>query len=230
MADQGLKYAVDVVICIDATGSMHPVIDEVKSRAARFPDDVFRAMDKMGKKITRLRVRVIAYRDVRFDSTPFQVSDFFTVPDQVSDYEAFVRGISADGGGDEPESGLEALAIAINSDWSTDMDRQRHVVMVLTDASAHTLEEGAGHISSDFGAMMPKGLAELTEWWEGGDQTPRTKLKQAAKRLIMFAPEAYPWSDIYNNWSEPLHFPSQAGKGLEDHEYLEVLDSLAKSV
>jgi hypothetical protein len=35
-APRGLKYAVDIVFCIDVTGSMTPIIDQVKNNALRF--------------------------------------------------------------------------------------------------------------------------------------------------------------------------------------------------
>ena len=39
-APRGLSYAVDIVFCIDVTGSMTPIIDQVKANALRFYDDV----------------------------------------------------------------------------------------------------------------------------------------------------------------------------------------------
>jgi len=226
---QGLTYSVDVVICIDATGSMGGIIEEVKQRAVVFPDDVTRALSEHGKSVTRMRVRIIAFRDVRFDAEPFQVSDFFTIPDQVADYQAFVKGIAAMGGGDDPESGLEAIAIAMHSDWATDMDKLRHVIFVLTDASAHKLEEGAGHVPAAYATIMPKDLNELTDWWQGTSQTAGLKLRPSAKRMILFAPEAYPWSNMSIDWEECAHTMSKAGQGGDIH-YAQVLELLAKSV
>ena len=39
-APRGLSYAVDIVFCIDVTGSMTPIIDQVKNNALQFYDDV----------------------------------------------------------------------------------------------------------------------------------------------------------------------------------------------
>lgn len=36
MAGQGLKYNVDVVMCIDCTGSMGDLLDKVKANALKF--------------------------------------------------------------------------------------------------------------------------------------------------------------------------------------------------
>jgi len=55
-----LSYAVDIVFCIDVTGSMTPVIDAVKANALRFYDDVQTNLTAKGKNVDELRVRVVA--------------------------------------------------------------------------------------------------------------------------------------------------------------------------
>ena len=62
-APRGLSYAVDIVFCIDVTGSMSPIIDQVKANALRFYDDVQSNLTAKGKNVDQLRVRVIAFRD-----------------------------------------------------------------------------------------------------------------------------------------------------------------------
>ena len=46
-----MKYNVDMVFCIDATGSMSPVIDTVKQNALHFYDDVIKVMNEKQKSI-----------------------------------------------------------------------------------------------------------------------------------------------------------------------------------
>ena len=62
-APRGLSYAVDIVFCIDVTGSMTPIIDQVKANALRFYDDVQSNLTAKGKNVDQLRVRVIGFRD-----------------------------------------------------------------------------------------------------------------------------------------------------------------------
>jgi hypothetical protein len=59
-APRGLSYAVDIVFCIDVTGSMTPIIDQVKANALRFYDDVQSNLTAKSKNVDQLRVRVIA--------------------------------------------------------------------------------------------------------------------------------------------------------------------------
>ncbi len=93
MADnQGVKYAVDLVICIDGTGSMRHLIEQVKSSALKFYQLLEAEMTKQTKKIDRLRTRVIVFRDYWEDSADqvMQCSEFFDLRSQSSDFDNFV--------------------------------------------------------------------------------------------------------------------------------------------
>lgn len=75
------KYNVDMVFCIDATASMRPVINTVKNNALNFYNDVTAAMEKKGKHINEMRIRVIAFRDYLADGdAAMMVTDFFGFP------------------------------------------------------------------------------------------------------------------------------------------------------
>lgn len=226
-AGQGMEYDVDIVLCIDATQSMAPVIEEVKSKALQLPVDLQRAMDEKGKDVTRLRLKIIAFRDIFVDPVPFQVSEFFAMPEQRGAFEAFMSTVTASGGGDEPESGLEALGLAINSDWCNTAVKSRHLVVMWTDASAHPIEKGVGHVPAEFAGSVPTSTDELYNLW-AGDQ--RSKMSPTARRLLLLAPGSSPWPDLEEDLGQVIHFPSKAGGGLADFEYEEILDLLVQSV
>ena len=80
---QGLRYAVDIVFCIDSTGSMGPIIETVKSSALRFHDDLAAVMSEKNKVIDTLRVKAISFRDYWADGADTLIqSPFFTLPDE----------------------------------------------------------------------------------------------------------------------------------------------------
>jgi hypothetical protein len=226
---QGLQYHIDIVFCIDCTGSMGPVIDLVKEKVRKFPIDLKDALATKEKQVHELRIRVVAFRDLESDSDALEISEFFMVEPSTdsANFESFVSRLGASGGGDEPESGLEALAIAMGSDWTDKGDRQRHLIVMFTDASAHKLESRIGEIPSQFTDVVPADIDGLTDNWDGGQAT---KLKKTARRLIIFGPDAYPWNVISDVWGQTVYLPSQAGKGLEDVEYSTILDTVANSV
>lgn len=225
MGTGGISYHVDLALCIDATGSMGPVIKQVKDHALRFHDDVVSELVKVKKSIDKMRVKVIAFRDFYVDgSRTIQESAFFDLPAQSGEFRAFVERISADGGGDEPESGLEALALAMRSQWTREGDRQRHVIVVWTDASAHPLEKARDMRPDHYPTGVPETFDELTDLWNGQE------LSSASRRLLIFAPDSYAWSTISEHWVNTLHYPSKAGAGISDVDYSTMLDLIARSV
>ncbi len=224
-APRGLSYAVDIVFCIDVTGSMTPIIDQVKANALRFYDDVQSNLTAKGKNVDQLRVRVIAFRDFAADgAAALDESPFFTLPDDRASFSEFVNGLVAEGGGDAPESGLEAVALAIDSPWTTTGDRRRQVIVVWTDQPAQALD--ASVLPPDIASRVPADFSALTDTWE--DEQGR--MGSSSKRLILFAPDGPGWSDISGVWENVVHHPSQAGGGLSEVDYGTIIDSIGNSV
>ena len=232
-----MDYKVDIVMCIDVTGSMQDCIDTVKGRALQFWPDLQEALKAASKNVSDVRVKVIAFRDFEADGpNAIEESRYFNLSDQGSsdpeEYKAFVSGLVADGGGDEPENSLEALAMAIKSDWVQTGDRRRHVIVMFTDASAHKLEE-ANTSNPYYPAEMPTSLDELTDLWmtpSSGQNGGKTKLKQPAKRLVVFGPQMYPWPELFEAWDQIVFNPSKAGEGLDDVSYDDIINSIVGSV
>lgn len=224
----GKDYTVDMVFCIDATGSMEnfdgsqkKIINMVKENALSFYADLMRKMDEKHKRISQLRVRVIAFRDYLADGEEAMlVTDFFTLPEQAAAFESCINSISAKGGGDIPEDGLEALAYAMKSKWTTEGTDQRRVIVVWTDARTHEL--GFGAKSKYYPKGMPQNLSVLEDWWD--------ELPSKSKRLVMYAPDEPGWSYISANWDNVVHYPSVAGNGLAECDYSDILDVLAQSI
>ena len=222
---RGLSYAVDIVFCIDVTGSMDPITDAVKANALRFYDDVQSNLTAKGKNVDELRVRVVAFRDFVADGeAAMDESPFYRLPDERSEFSDFVNGLIAEGGGDAPESGLEAVALAMNSPWTTRGDRRRQVVVVWTDQPANALD--ASVVPAELRPRVPADFSALTDLWED-TQGP---LGASSKRLILFAPDGPGWSDISAVWENVVHHPSQAGGGLSDVDYGTIIDSIGNSV
>jgi hypothetical protein len=224
-APRGLSYAVDIVFCVDVTGSMTPILDQVKANALRFYGDVQSNLTAKGKTIDELRVRVVAFRDIIADGeAALQESPFFGLPAEEAGFSGFVNGLVAEGGGDAPESGLEAVALAMTSPWTTRGDRRRQVIVVWTDQPAHSLDVSA--LPPALAGRVPADFSALTDLWEDA-QGP---LGSSSKRLILFAPDGPGWSDISGVWENVVHHPSQAGSGLSDIDYGTIIDSIGNSV
>lgn len=128
--------SVDVVMCIDYTGSMSGIINTVKENAMSFYDSFKAKCDSKGIGLTGLTAQVIGFQDINVDGDDwFRQSPTYQLPEQREEFNAFVGNIYAMGGGDTPESGLEALDAAFSkSDWGVDDGYHRQVVILWTDA------------------------------------------------------------------------------------------------
>lgn len=232
-----LSYNVDIVFCIDCTETMDNILTIVKQRALNFYDDVQKTLQEKNKVVDELRVRVVAFRDylayadevrkkVR-KNDPMLISDFFNLPADAHKLEISVKSLFPIGGGDEEEDGLEALAYAIRSNWSTKGSKDRHVIVLWTDAAPHSL--GFAKSFESYPKGMAKDMDELTQWW-GDKFDPGYMPEQAAKRLILFAPNKGGWKTISENWDNVVHFPSNAGDGLKDVDYQTILSCIAQTI
>lgn len=234
MNDIGLKYAVDIVLCIDATGSMRNLIDMVKKNALSLYNDIANGMATERKKISTFRVKVIAFRDYLADGeNAMKYSRFFNLPEENELFQEVVNSIYASGGGDEPEDGLEALAYAMQSDWTNERDteKRRQIIVVWTDASVH--EIGFGKEGKTYPKNMVKDFIELSDMW-GDEQTNSEFMDFRSKRLILFAPEEVKgvstlWNDVAD-WDNTITIPSRAGEGLQDITYNTIISAIVNSV
>lgn len=228
MADlQGMgEYYVDIVMCIDATGSMSPIIDEVKGNALSFHQRFVDSMEESEREVAQLRIKVIVFRDYGYDDEPMVESEFYTLPEQNEEFRNFVNSIEAKGGGDAPENALEAIALALKSDWTTGGAKRRHAILVFSDAPALALGERAGN--SSYPGDLPKDIAQLGAWWEGTDQTLGSTYQAKAGRLVAFVPNANPWTEL-QAWNRYWPAFSPAGTGLPDVDIQSAIDLMVGS-
>ena len=220
----GITTFVDIVFCIDVTKSMFPIIQTVKNLTLDLYDDLIDNMRKNNNRIVKqLRVKVIAFRDYYCDGPyAMEESRFFTLPAEKNEFKSFIAALEAKGGGDEPENALEAMALAMKSDWvrvtNPNTEKARNVVVIFTDASAHPLEKAADGVSEHYPADMLKSYKELYEAWCGQgtclDNNQSYAMDTMAERLVIFAPEdAYPWSDMAEEIDYAAVVPISAAEG-----------------
>ncbi len=197
---------VDMVLVIDDTSSMGGAIEMVKSHARSFYDDLNRVCIRERFRINSMRLKVVSYGDLSEHS--LRVSPIFNMPSQSSAYQAFVSGITVNGGGDEPEDGLQALAEALSTPWSRGSVEKRNVVIVFTDASTHPVSP------AEMNALRAKWIA----------------IPAATRRLILFAPGSESWSTISATWPDVHHERGLLSTVLAGKGYNEVLDYICKSL
>ena len=219
----GFSTLVDIVFVIDGTGSMQNLLDEAKARALSMHEDIIRGVKGKNRRIARMRIKALVFRDIYVDSNAFEESEFFTLPDESSEFRAFIEGIRATGGGDEPESSLEALCMAMRMKFQENQQGQkaRHIIVLLTDASAHRLDDPQRAVDKMYPKDMPTDLTGVETLWE--------TMNFKAKRMVIFAPNLYPWAQV-GSWNSVEYTPSEAGKGIDAETFEGVIQAISGSI
>ena len=107
--EKKVKGVVDIVFLMDATGSMANCIDKLKQNAMLF----FKSLTEVDESVQKLppvkdwRAKVVGFRDVDVDGDSWFEDNAFTR--DVSEIERQLGALKADGGGDLPESLLDAI-------------------------------------------------------------------------------------------------------------------------
>lgn len=241
LLSKGIKTDVDLVLCIDVTGSMQPIIDTVKGMALSLYDDIVNALAKKKRKVNDFRVKVIPFRDYYCDGQyAMDESRFFNLPDENSMFHEYVLGLKADGGGDEPENALEALALAMKSDWvqavSTN-EKARNIIVMFTDASAHPFEKAQDGVTSYYPKNMLTSLEDLKMAWEGQNSLGQAsvcdlyRMDTTARRLIIYSPQdSYPWNEIIADMKRVKSCSIEPAKGGQELDRETLLNEIAGSI
>lgn len=138
------KKDLDLVLAIDATGSMKNDIDKLK-------EDLRGAMEKCFKEFKSVRVGLLFYRDYgdtfKYDGLPVRFYPF------TSDLAVFNKNLNSvkiigTEGGDIPEAVYEAIyASAKYYTWREDVIRQ---IILIGDAEPHPTPRGTGKYSKTY--------------------------------------------------------------------------------
>lgn len=220
------KRNIDIVFCIDGTGSMTPCLESVKRNAFNFQEQFVKAMTDKGCDIDAMRVKVIVFRDYHDDGDQaMQQSPFFELPDDKEDFKTFMDGITATGGGDNPENGLEALYYAMKSDFTTGA-KDRQVIVLFTDADALPLKARSKESNYPKDMVDYKGFLQT---WTCTSQSSDIKLREKSKRLLMIAPAGTIYEDLKSKMNRSMFEPVEMSDGLGDICFDEIIKLIAAS-
>jgi len=119
---------VEVVFCLDTTGSMSGLIAGAKAKIWAICNQI-----AGGNPTPDLKVGLVAYRD----KGDIYVTQVFDLSYDLDAIHGHLKTFTADGGGDEPEHVNQALFDAVNKiKWSTDKKTLR-IIFLVGDAHPH---------------------------------------------------------------------------------------------
>lgn len=135
----GTAGAIDLVFCIDTTGSMRDDIDEVKEQARMI-------IDTLAAQTSDFRIGVIGFKDIGSDPEDDPVFSDFPFTNNVETIINNIYALNADGGGDDPEAVYEALLRAMDNvtlgPWRNGVGK---IIILMGDAPPHE----KGEVSQD---------------------------------------------------------------------------------
>lgn len=239
MGLQGFGYKLDIVFVIDATGSMGPIMNQVKAQALSLGDKINSALGAAGKPVDSMRMRVVDFGDYATEGDDaIRQTDFFTIPADKQKFEDHVNALDYDGrGGDIPENALEALFVAMSSDWvkinTAAGEKGRHIIVLMTDAYPLNLQERKGcygYPEDDF----PADIAEMEGIWSASAQDTTLSLSPASKRLILFVPEGadaagHSWDSV-SAWENTTTTAVDPMNGLGEFDVDAIISEIVRSV
>lgn len=216
------KYTVDVVMLMDISGSMSDELDMVKENAKDFFSLFKGKCDEKGIQLLGLSTQVVTFSDINCDGEEaLNESDVYNLlnDDEHDAFETYVNNIYLTGGGDLPESALEALATAFQRDtWGPDDGLHRQIFILWTDATYKTYnesiykiyqyDENGDYIYDDEGyaigtpAYQEYSYDQVKAMWDG---------MPSGRRLIIFAPYGtfgYPYEGdwgLMDEWKNVYH-------------------------
>ena len=217
---------VDIVLCIDATSSMGPCIDNVRLNAKNF-HKVF--TDKMkneyNSNIKALRIQVVVFRDLECDVDALVKSEFFELPQDEALFERYLNNIKPSGGGDYKESGMEALYTAMTTNWKAKRSGDRQVIVLFSDADAI----GFGEKYGVTGYPDIVNRSKFLKTWNCALGNYNT-LQEPCKRLVMFAPAKSLYAELSKELNRSQAVPVIPHNGMADISFDAIIKLICASV
>lgn len=201
---KGLTYDVDLCMCLDLSNSLGWLVKLMKRQLLTLGYDVVNDLIDQGKPVDRLRVSLVTFGP---PGVPIERTPMIELPSGAAMLYERALSLRLAGGGPPVSTGLDALRLALESDWSPGAAKRRHIVALWTDRAAGSADQG---------------LNVLEERWE--------EMDAAAKRLVLFAPDEPGWRAIGDAWENCLWFPVSAGRGLTEVDQAEILRTIIQSV
>ncbi|VGO17178.1 Microbial collagenase [Pontiella desulfatans] len=163
---------VDLIFCIDSTGSMWDDIGAVKAAANEI-------ITQIATDIPEFRIAVVDYRDFPVSpyggSTDYEYRDVLPFTTDQAAAVAAINSIGTGGGADWPESAYAALMHCIDSTslggWRPE-GMSKRVMIIMTDAPPHDPEPFTGYVANDVClAALEAGASILYPVIIGGDSS-----------------------------------------------------------
>ncbi len=195
-----LGWDIDLCLVVDGRRAMAPCMEAVKETILRIPGRFMETARSSRPGLGSLRARLLVFRDFACDGEKaLEDTGFYTLtmdPEGEGAFREAVRKIRAESRAGRPGSGLEALALAMGSDWAIPAMNCRHVIFLFTNGPAMPLGNSFSKASPFYPPDLPVSLARMWQGWESAACADWS-------RLFLFAPPVSPWTEL-RDWDRTL--------------------------
>lgn len=215
-------YLHQIVLCLDISKSMKPMLDELKNKIDKFYEMFVTDRNANGFSAGGVVLRFMTYggKDV-----PITMSDYFFLPLDNFKMVEYINHITLKGEELKRDT-LGALKSIIKSDWIDFKDLNEKLKIINNNNGYQIRGREIICILSD-GDILPlddKSFNELEELWENG--SPEYPLfNRKYKRLLIFAPRS-PILEKAGNWNICWSVYCDSNKGLDDIELENIIDMI----
>lgn len=223
-----VKGVVDIVFLLDKSGSMKPCLDALRDNIGVFVNFLANGTANQPSPVKDWRIKVAGYSDVDVDGAAWWTA--FPFSRDVPAIQANLGGLVAAGGGDEPESLLDAL-YQLTAMGSTEKGAE-------PDPEKWRYRSAAARVVIFFTDATYKPVMSLSEAKGGTLQDLSVQLQ--AQRVILsgFVPEAPCYDDLSALDKSELEIigplataqASMAEFTKDEKNFRRTLEALAKSV
>ncbi len=217
-----LERGFDFVFVVDGAGAEENLLEAAKSKALDLHRYIQEYLQGRNSLLKSLRVRLIVFRGQKAKEGPrVESRDFFNLPEEADAFRQYADSLRSAAGADDPRGGMEALMMAIKSDWLKASMKMRHFIIVMAGRSTHPSDilypfDEPGFTGDD--GLDPLDFLQLN--WIN----PQGSLSKDAKRMILLTPDTYPWSKI--SWWDYTTFDfSRLGTQESENNYNIILKS-----
>lgn len=219
-------WKMDFVICVEATKAMTDIADEVKLVIKKIINDIPESCEDIGIRVAKLRVKFILFRDYGCCPEAMIESDFMDIIDETEKVFNYIDNIEFKGGYGYCNA-LEAVALALKSNWTTGHNKVRRAVMMFSRSSVHPL--GLKSRTSSYPADMPADVPQLITWLHGNEQITTGIFLPRTSVFVAFVPDIEPWRSLQASNIYYMHYVSYAGVGVEDIDIRSATDLMVNN-
>lgn len=141
------KFTLDIVLCLDVSGDNRVPLEGLKNAVEGLGNAMAeRYIQEEHIPLRDIRLCLVTFRDFSpgLSETPLECSPFFSLHYNERELIEYLDGMKAEGGGDIPESSLEALAKCFTLPFN-ERKRDRTAIIFITNALPQPYGTGKEH-------------------------------------------------------------------------------------